>query len=128
MLKKLFLVNLCLLGLSACSAPTNSEQPTPSETASPAASPGASSSPAASVDLAAEASVSDPVAAIKALATCVETSGTPAASVASTMTARADIAKMAMDQGQLEMAQQQYQFVRDAVLNLEKEYDFSCVK
>lgn len=131
MTKRLFVLSLLTLAVTACSTPTSSD-PTPSETASPAASPSAnaSSTPTveASASVTAGASTADPVAAIKALAACVEAAGSDYKSVADTMVARADIAKMAMDQGMPDAAQQQYQFVRDAVLNLEKEYGFSCVK
>lgn len=131
MLKRLFIFGLVTLSLSACATPTSSD-PTPSETASPAASSSsnASSTPTveASASVTAGASTTDPVAAIKALAACVEAASSDYKAVADTMVARADIAKMAMDQGMPEAAQQQYQFVRDAVLNLEKQYGFSCVK
>lgn len=124
-MKRLLLISLLCGLLAACTTPTEpqapGESPSPASPA-PAASPSTSPAPAAGTQPA-----NDPAEAIRLLASCVANSGTAAASTASTLTDRAGLAQMAQDQGRMDLAQQQYDFVRNTVNNLQTEYGFSCI-
>jgi hypothetical protein len=129
-MKRLLLLSLLCGLLAACATPTEPQAPgespspaaSPAPAASPSASPAASPAPATGTQPA-----NDPAEAIRLLASCVANSGTAAATTASTLTDRAGLAQMAQDQGRMDLAQQQYDTVRNTVNNLQTQYGFSCV-
>lgn len=127
MIHKIFLaMSLFLtLGLTACTSPNATPEGDDLQSElNPPAQTSPTNAPSPSQDA---GSISDPPAAIRALTDCVRQSGTPAASVASTISDRAGLAQSMMDQGELQKAQEQYKHVYSAIKGLQEEYDFHCV-
>jgi hypothetical protein len=116
--------------------PSASPSPSPSSGASVGANVGVnvgvggstSGSTAGSTSGSASTTTTNYVAEMNALSACLKASGAAGVSLASAVDGRISLVQMAMDQGNTEMARQQYELSKNTIASTEGQYDIDCVK